>query len=337
MNEIAFYKYSLYGNTFTLIDESEKTILSETDKSRFARFATDNFFGIGSDNLIVLQKCTPSILRSIDAARKYWRQPQTFGEADYIFRMFEPDGKEAFSCGNGVMCIADHLFRKSHVKSCRIVTQIPTEIPKVIEVGHDTSGKLAWANLGAPTKPPEEMAKIKEPLNTTDALLEIKEIPFLLQDLHFNGSRSTHELKVSGHVIFTGEPHLVVFTDAGLSIPQLTDAIFVTPNCCEPQSIRNDLKATDSSWLVHNIGARINQNFKDLFPYGINVNLVRVVDPCGTLEFRCFERGIGHETLACGTGAVAASVVTQALNICGSEEILVWPHRCRWYYPESQF
>jgi diaminopimelate epimerase len=49
------------------------------------------------------------------------------------------------------------------------------------------------------------------------------------------------------------------------------------------------------------------------FPQGINVNFVEVLDR-HTLWQRTFERGVEGETLACGTGAVASSVVSTLLG-----------------------
>jgi diaminopimelate epimerase len=49
------------------------------------------------------------------------------------------------------------------------------------------------------------------------------------------------------------------------------------------------------------------------FPQGINVNFVDVLDR-HTLWQRTFERGVEGETLACGTGAVASSVISAVLG-----------------------
>lgn len=59
--------------------------------------------------------------------------------------------------------------------------------------------------------------------------------------------------------------------------------------------------------VIHRRGAAIRHHPD--FPQGINVNFVQVMDR-HTLWQRTFERGVEGETLACGTGAVASSVIS---------------------------
>lgn len=80
-----------------------------------------------------------------------------------------------------------------------------------------------------------------------------------------------------GHFINTGVPHVVVLVDDLESVPVV-------------------------DW-----GRAIR--YHELFqPAGTNVNFVRLSGP-QELQIRTYERGVEAETLACGTGAVAAALI----------------------------
>jgi diaminopimelate epimerase len=64
-----------------------------------------------------------------------------------------------------------------------------------------------------------------------------------------------------------------------------------------------DIEAADVTALGPQI--RYHQYFK---PAGTNVNFIQIKDP-GMLLVRTYERGVEGETLACGTGSVAAAAV----------------------------
>lgn len=83
------------------------------------------------------------------------------------------------------------------------------------------------------------------------------------------------------HHINTGVPHLVIFCDQLDSIE------------------------------VQSLGAKIRYH-EHFAPKGCNVNFVKRVAP-GHLQIRTYERGVEKETLACGTGATAAALITSEL------------------------
>jgi len=80
---------------------------------------------------------------------------------------------------------------------------------------------------------------------------------------------------VHGSAILVGVPHYVVF-------------------------LRADLWSQD----IEPLGRSIREH-RDLQPHGANVNFVVVRDP-SSIEIRTYERGVEAETLACGSGIVAA-------------------------------
>jgi diaminopimelate epimerase len=85
--------------------------------------------------------------------------------------------------------------------------------------------------------------------------------------------------KMAYSFINTGVPHVVLF------VP--------------------DLEKIDLAWTGR--GIRTHRVFA---PRGTNVNFVRVRD--GKVWIRTYERGVEGETLACGTGAVAAGILSAA-------------------------
>lgn len=51
----------------------------------------------------------------------------------------------------------------------------------------------------------------------------------------------------------------------------------------------------------------------DLFPHGVNVEIVTALDADGSVDMRVYERGVG-ETRSCGTGTVAAAAAALAAD-----------------------
>lgn len=66
----------------------------------------------------------------------------------------------------------------------------------------------------------------------------------------------------------------------------------------------DDLDHTD----VHELGAQVRHHER-FAPAGTNANFVHITSP-NRLRIRTYERGVEQETLACGTGIVAAALVS---------------------------
>jgi diaminopimelate epimerase len=63
---------------------------------------------------------------------------------------------------------------------------------------------------------------------------------------------------------------------------------------------------------VRSLGAEVRHH-ADFAPRGTNVDFVQVIGP-SQLRVRTYERGVEDETLACGTGVVAAALVSHAVQ-----------------------
>ncbi len=333
--KLPFVKYSCYGNNFVLLDETQGKLLSEKDLSRFADQATDVNFGIGADNLLVVQRHTPEALRSISSNFHYWKDvPST--EADYIFRMFEPNGDEALCCGNGLMCIAHHLYQEYGAEDTSIMTEVPLEKPVRTGIGTSASSARSWVDLGMPRRLPE--AIINE-IPQSRFVGEIQEVPGLrikFREHDLKPYTNDTELFINGYLVFTGEPHMVVFLqENGLSLDGLSDVVFANSEGNKGAGPIFRHRIRYGTWLLDRVGHFINTRFREMFPIGINVNFVRTDLGVGTVEYRCYERGIEKETLACGTGAMAVAYVTSKILGVSEAEVSVLPHRCRWYRQDA--
>ncbi|MBI1929747.1 diaminopimelate epimerase [Candidatus Poribacteria bacterium] len=102
-------------------------------------------------------------------------------------------------------------------------------------------------------------------------------------------------------------------TDIRLNFPlRLTDGVhnvcFANTGVPHVIFFVNPLEGTD----VFNLGrqTRYHDDFK---PAGTNANFVRVRNP-QEIDIRTYERGVEDETLACGTGAIAAAIVSALLG-----------------------
>ena len=336
MRSIPFTKYTVYGNNFVIVDEIVEPVFREAEKSDFSYQATNICFGIGSDNFLVIQPCRPEILIDINSTRRYWRKIPDSNRADFIFRMFEPDGEEAFCCGNGLMCVANYLYHRYGIDSARIMTEIPFATPNVITIGTESDEATNWAGLGYPKRVPEEIVNpsaVKPYNEHIDFIDEIK-INFRKHDLE--PFADTASLTLSGYLIFTGEPHLVVLIDDGFSLSELAQTIFTLNTSDKAETTKVNHRINFGSWLVNHIGSYINKHYPDLFPAGLNINFARIDKESGEVEYRCFERGINRETLACGTGALATAYVVRSLQLLSKKQIYILPHKYRWYEPEAR-
>ena len=336
MKTVDFQKITSYGNNFVMVDETQGPQIPEEEKSQFACQATNVNFGIGADGVLYIQPCRRDLLAEINDIRGYWDQLPVYPQVDIMFRIFEPDGSESFSCGNGLMCMASFLRQRYHIASTSILTQIPTSQPKVITIGTHPEKRFNWANMGSPKRIPRDMVEFSnmKPLDRDVDIINDINITFRKGDLHpFTNNTS---LNLIGFLVFTGEPHLVIFPDSGFSISELKKILFLSSNPANPANEAPERRAMFGTWLIHHVGMYLNKRCRHIFPKGINVNFVDIPDENNALEYRCFERGINKETLACGTGALAAAFVARRLNLFKAKQIIVWPHRSRWYDPEAQ-
>ena len=89
---------------------------------------------------------------------------------------------------------------------------------------------------------------------------------------------------------------------------RLTRIIVHPPGIAKFPLLVEDVEGVDVEALGRAV--RFHPEFQ---PAGANANFVRIAPDSG-LEIRTYERGVEGETLACGTGVVAAAVITHLVK-----------------------
>ncbi len=155
-----FYKYQGAGNDFIIMHNRRSRIL-EQKKSKLAKKLCDRRFGVGGDGLLFVEKSKL---------------------ADAKMRIFNPDGSEAEMCGNGIRCLAKHVYERGIVKKRELSIETLAGIKKVRLA---ESGGVAYvrAELGKP----------------------------LLKALNQKIRINDRELEIS--ILEVGVPHVVIFVD----------------------------------------------------------------------------------------------------------------------------
>ncbi|WP_328610667.1 hypothetical protein OG943_16590 [Amycolatopsis sp. NBC_00345] len=333
---VRFSKYTSFGNNFIIVDETVTPLDSDEERAAFARWVLDGAFGVGgTDNVLYLRQAPGK-----DAAEQRVLRAQTAGksdlpEVDFVFRIFEQDGSETLSCGNGLLSTAALLHRTYGGSRWCVLTELPTGDPQLVRMGvDDDAAGTTWINVGSPRAVPAELFNREGPVTASliDSVDDLV-VPLPADAPWAKGLPST--ITLSGSLVFTGEPHLALVSAHGL--PEvLEDRLFLTSDG-ENDSVGRPLSAArqDSADLVDYFGKYVNANYSDRFPQGVHLNFAVIRDKAGLVEYRTYERAIDKETLACGSGVIALAYILETLGLVTAGATEFWPHRCRWYQPDA--
>ncbi len=132
-----------------------------------------------------------------------------------------------------------------------------------------------------------------EGLNYTGKVLNDELIKFDFnppQKIKLNFKVKAAEQLITANYADTGSPHVVIKINDVLEDP------------LNPLSNYDQLL----EFPVYEIGKEI-RNLPEFAPGGTNVNFIKIVND--SILIRTYERGVENETLACGTGSVAAAVI----------------------------
>jgi diaminopimelate epimerase len=161
-----FAKLQATGNDFVLIEAEE-----ERDWPPLARTMCNRHLGVGGDGLIVL---LPSMA------------------GDLRMRLFNPDGSEAETCGNGLRCLVRYAVESQLTELGEISVETQDGIKKVY-----VQGDLLQVEMGTPRFAPDEIPVSIEP--KVDTLIDY---PVSIGDR-----------KLQLTCLSIGNPHAVCFWD----------------------------------------------------------------------------------------------------------------------------
>jgi diaminopimelate epimerase len=130
-----FLKMHGTGNDFVVLDSRKQPLAVNAQQ---ARRLADRHFGIGCDQLLLLEKST---------------------KADVAMRIFNADGSEISTCGNATRCVADFIMNESGKGNATIETQAG------IRAGARATDGSVTVNMGAPKFDWKDIP-LREPRNT---------------------------------------------------------------------------------------------------------------------------------------------------------------------------
>ncbi|MCU7907071.1 MAG: diaminopimelate epimerase [Candidatus Thiodiazotropha sp. (ex Epidulcina cf. delphinae)] len=151
--KLRFTKMHGLGNDFVVIDAINQSV---NLSSRLCRFIADRHFGIGCDEILLIER------------------PQLEG-TDFHYRIFNRDGSEVEACGNGARCFA--RFVKEMGLSDKAIIPVGTTAGKISLKQMDNGmievdmGKPILSPQGIPFLAPQQA--LTYPLDITDETLTI--------------------------------------------------------------------------------------------------------------------------------------------------------------------
>ena len=216
------------------------------------------------------------------------------------------------------------------------MTEIPLARVNQTTIGFTQSKSYGWVNLGMPRKLPAEIRTKSRKDSYSGDIQTIHNLNIKFRNHDLEPYSTDTELILSGHLIFTGEPHLVfLLDDEDSPIAGMADVIFASSDGSQVAGPIMQRRSGFGTWLVDHIGQYLNTHYRDRFPAGVSVNFARKNESQDSIEYRCYERGVYRETLACGTGAVAVAYVVKYFQGYEGNGIKILPHRCRWFKPNA--
>jgi len=175
---IEFTKMHGLGNDYLFIEGTKHPIEDPADLSRRM---SERHLGVGADGIILIL-------------------PGGNG-ADFTMRIFNADGSEAETCGNGIRCFAKYVFERGMTDKTSFVIDTLAGPNKVVVQARGGQVVSVRSNMGRPRFERAEIPMLGAPGRVID------------EDLQLPGQT----LKVTCANI--GNPHAVFFVDDATAVP----------------------------------------------------------------------------------------------------------------------
>ena len=169
---IAFTKMHGAGNDFVVLDA---TALSLPPLERFSRHLCDRHFGVGADQVLVVEEPTPGT------------------EADFRMDIYNADGSRVEMCANGIRAFYTYLRTHGHTEAeaVRVETLGGVVVPRHVSPGQ------VQVDMGQPV-----LAPAKIPTGLGDGNGPVLDVPLQVGDREFQVSCAS-----------MGNPHCVIEVD----------------------------------------------------------------------------------------------------------------------------
>jgi len=165
---LRFWKYHGLGNDFILFDDPAAPYDPET-----VRKLCDRHFGIGADGILYIGE-------SINA--------------DASMRIMNSNGTEAEMCGNGIRCLAKHLYDIARLRKERMKIETLAGLMEIeCHITGDTVSEVS-VNMGTPSTDCKNI-----PMNCEGEFIE--------KEIDVKGRR------ITGTAVSMGNPHFVIFEE----------------------------------------------------------------------------------------------------------------------------
>jgi diaminopimelate epimerase (EC 5.1.1.7) len=173
-----FVKMHGLGNNYIIVNQLNQpgNVFGEEVYPELARKVSDVNFGIGSDGLILI--CPSQV-------------------ADFRMRIFNKDGSEGQSCGNGLRCVAKLLYDQRFVENSSFSIETLGGVVTVeVETGPDRLVRMVNVNMGKPGLLKGRIPMAGDPFETA------------IDEPHlFDGK----EYRLT--CLFMGNPHAILFVE----------------------------------------------------------------------------------------------------------------------------